>query len=277
MGKKRLLIQIGFFIAQNPFLHNFINGRIFQGRSKYFCTPGLHCHACPAAAFSCPMGALQSFFAGARYSISLYVTGFLLAIGILFGRFICGFVCPFGLVQDLLYRLKTPKIIVRLRFLRYVKYGVLALFVVILPLVIRHGVSGLGQMWFCAYICPSGTLFGALPILAAHSFLRPLIGLQFFIKLAILLGILILSVFILRIFCRVLCPLGAIYSLFNRISVLHMHCDKEKCTTCGGCAASCHIQLEPAKQPNAAECFRCGKCASSCAQKALKLRNLYVK
>jgi polyferredoxin len=215
------------------------------------------------------MGAAQLFFSGVRHSISLYVTGFLLTIGVIFGRFICGYVCPMGLLQDLLYRIKTPKIILRLRFLRYVKYIVLLLFVIILPMVIRHELSGLGHPWFCAYICPSGTLFGAIPLLATNDFLREFVGMQFAIKMVIAGGIIIVSVFILRIFCRVLCPLGAIYAVLNRIAIVHMQCDKNKCTSCNKCSAACHVKIEPMKHPNASECFRCGKCVSSCDQKAL--------
>jgi len=267
--KRRLLAQFGFFLLQNPFLSNFISGQIYQGDLKRLCTPGLNCYSCPAAAVSCPIGAAQLFFAGAKHSISLYVTGFLLTIGVVFGRFICGFVCPMGLVQDLLYKIKSPKLILRLRFLRYIKYIILALFVIILPIVIRHEISGLGQPWFCAYICPSGTILGAVPLMIANDFLRQLIGLQFFIKISIATGVVVLSVFVLRIFCRVLCPLGAIYAMLNKVAILHMKCDKSKCTTCGVCSKACHVKIEPMKEPNAPECFRCGKCVNACSKKAL--------
>ncbi|MCL2357556.1 MAG: 4Fe-4S binding protein [Defluviitaleaceae bacterium] len=257
----RLLIQLGFFLLQNPFLHNFFSGRIYQGELKSFCTPGLNCYSCPAAAFSCPIGAAQMFFSGARHTMSLYVAGFLLSVGVIFGKFICGFVCPFGLLQDLLYRIKTPKIITRLRFLKYVKYAVLAIFVVMLPMFFTN------LPWFCAYICPSGTIFAAVPLLGANDFLRDQIGGQFILKAIIAAGVLILSVFILRIFCRVLCPLGAIYGLFNRIAVLRMRCDKKKCTGCKRCNKACHVKIEPAA--NSPECFRCGNCVKACEEGAL--------
>jgi len=267
--KKRLLTQIGFFLLQNPFLKNFITGQIYQGDIKVVCSPGLNCYSCPAAAVSCPIGAIQLFLAGARQSLSLYVTGFLLTTGAVFGRFICGFVCPMGLLQDLLYKIKTPKRIMRLRFLRYVKYAVLAVFVIILPLAVSNELSGLGQPWFCTYICPSGTIFGAVPLLAANDFLRRFAGALLALKLVIAAGVIVVAVFVFRIFCRVLCPLGAIYALLNRISVLHMQCDKDKCVSCGKCDKACHILIEPTKQPNAPECVRCGKCVNACDKKAL--------
>jgi len=218
---------------------------------------------------SCPIGSSQLFLAGGRQNISFYVTGFLLVIGAVFGRFICGYVCPVGLLQDLTYRIKTPKIKLRLRFLRYVKYAVLAVFVVILPLSIRHEVSGLGQPWFCMIICPSGTLFGAIPLLAVNDFLRQFADVQFIIKFSLAVCLVVTSLFVFRFFCRVLCPLGAIYSLMNKIALLHMQCDKGKCVSCGRCNDACHIIIEPAKKPNSPECVRCGKCINACSAKAL--------
>ena len=234
------------------------------------CTPGLNCYSCPAAVMSCPIGAVQLFFAGVKHSISLFVTGFLLSVGVAFGRFICGYVCPVGLLQDLIYRIKTPKRIVGFRYARYVKYLILAVFVVLLPLVIRSELSGLGEPWFCKYICPSGTIFGAVPLLAVNDFLRQQAGVLLTVKLSVAVAILLASVPIYRPFCRVLCPLGAIYALFNKIAFVKMRCDKDKCTSCGKCARACHIKLEPARVPNSPECVRCGNCIAACETKALK-------
>ncbi|MCL2442896.1 MAG: 4Fe-4S binding protein [Treponema sp.] len=160
-----------------------------------------------------------------------------------------------------------------MRFLRYIKYIILALFVVILPYYIRHELSGMGDPWFCKYICPSGMVFGAFPLLVTNEFLRELIGMQFYIKTTIAIGVLLTSVFIFRFFCRVLCPLGAFYSFFNPIAFLKMNCDKTKCTNCGSCAAACNVQINPSTTPNSPECIRCGDCASVCKTQAIsKLR-----
>jgi len=266
---RRLLAQLGFFLLQNPFLRNFATGQIYRGNLKTVCSPGLNCYSCPASAVSCPIGATQLFLAGTRQNISLYVTGFLIAIGTVFGRFICGYVCPMGLLQDLIYRIKTPKLILGMKFLRYVKYAVLVVFVVILPLTVRHELSGQGQPWFCMIICPSGTLFGAIPLLAINDFLRQSAGILFVTKATIAAGLLIISLFVFRFFCRVLCPLGAIYALMNRIALLHMKCDKEKCESCGRCSEACHVRIEPDLAPNSPECVRCGKCVNACSPKAL--------
>ena len=266
-----MMAQVFFFLLQNPFLGNFFRGELYQGSLKSVCTPGLNCYSCPAAAAACPIGAMQLFLAGARHSVSLYVTGFLLATGAVLGRVICGYVCPMGLVQDLLYRIKAPKLVVRLRFARYIKYAVLIIFVIALPLLAIDGLSGLGAPWFCKYICPSGTLLGAIPLLSANDFLREFTGALFVLKISLAAGIVFLAAFVFRFFCRVLCPLGALYSLFNKTAFVRMRCDKEKCISCGSCAEACHIRLDPAAQPNSFECVRCGKCIDACGAKALRL------
>jgi len=267
---KRLITQIVFFLLQNPLLKNFTDGVIYQGRLKMVCTPGLNCYSCPAALMSCPIGAMQLFFAGAKYSLGLFVTGFLMSVGVVFGRIICGYVCPMGLLQDLMYRIKTQKKLVQLKYLRYTKYLILILFTALLPMLFLHELSGLGEPWFCKYICPSGTIFGALPLLAVNGFLRDLAGTLLIVKLTIAAATLSIAVFIYRPFCRVLCPLGAIYALFNKIAFLKMRCDKEKCTSCNECARVCQIMLEPAKKPNSPECVRCGACKTACQTKALR-------
>ena len=266
---KRFISQICFFILQNPLLGNFLKGEIYQGGFKRICAPGLNCYSCPAAAASCPIGALQLFFAGARHSISLFVTGFLLATGVLFGRLICGYVCPMGLIQDLLYKIKTPKLKVRLLMARYLKYAALVVLVLFLPYYIRHELSELGMPWFCAYFCPSGMIFGAVPLMAVNESLRNMAGMLFVWKSALTACLLLISIPVYRFFCRVLCPLGAIYALLNPIALIKMKCDKEKCTSCGDCANTCNLKLKPSLKPNSPECIRCGDCKNACKEKAI--------
>jgi ferredoxin-type protein NapH len=269
---RRLLPQFGFFLLQNPFISNFVNGKIYQGHLKTLCSPGLNCYSCPAAAVSCPLGAIQYFFSGVRHRVSFYVIGFLLMTGVVLGRFICAFVCPMGLLQDLLYLIKMPKIVRRLKYLQYVKYVILSVFVVFLPLTIINEFSGLGQPWFCKFICPSGTLFGAIPLVLINDFLRNFIGAQFFLKLMIAINIIIAAIFVYRIFCRMFCPLGAIYALFNKISILHLQHDKEKCLSCKACVKACQIKIDPTSQTNSPECVRCGKCVNACEHNALSCK-----
>ena len=157
--------------------------------------------------------------------------------GIFLGRVVCGFLCPFGWVQDLLYKLPSKKLSVPKkadRCLRRLKYVVLGLLVILLPLLVRDG-FGFGETWFCKYVCPAGTLGAGLPLLIKNESLRQAIGALFGWKAAVLVLILLLSVVVYRPFCKYLCPLGAFYGLFNRFSLYRLTVDEKRCVGCGLC------------------------------------------
>lgn len=265
---KRKLTQWAVLGLTNANLPGFLKGTIYKGPLKQFCVPGLNCYSCPGALGACPLGALQAVISSYRYSFSFYVIGTLLVFGVALGRFICGFLCPFGLIQELIHKIPSPKIKLR-RIFGTIKYMVLAVFVFALPLLATN-FMGMGKPTFCQYICPAGTLTGGIPLLLANPALRDALGWLFSLKSMILLLTIIGSLLIYRFFCRLLCPLGAIYSLFNRISFYQLRLDREKCTRCGACAAVCKMGVDPAKQPNALECIRCGDCVRVCPTRALK-------
>ncbi|WP_240840247.1 4Fe-4S binding protein [Acidaminobacter sp. JC074] len=269
---KRLWIQILTFISTNAYVSGFINGKIFKGKTKLMCLPGLNCYSCPGALGSCPIGSLQAVMGSMKYQISFYVMGILMIIGTVFGRFVCSYMCPFGLLQDLLYKIKSKKFKMP-KYLKYVKYGVLIYFVILIPTLFTNKL-GLGDPGFCKYICPSGTFFGAIPLLIKNPGLRSALGVLFTWKMFILISILIVSVFVYRIFCRVLCPLGIIYGLFNKFSFLGYQIDHDKCTSCGACSKSCKVDLNPTKDLNSIECIRCGDCKSSCHLAAIETKKV---
>ncbi len=224
---KRKLIQIAAFGFTNSHLGNFAGGKLYTGKWKQFCNPGLNCYSCPAATLACPIGAMQAVAGSMQYNFSFYVVGFLLAAGVLLGRFVCGWICPFGLVQELFYKIPSRKY--RLpKLFTYVKYGILVLFVIVLP-VTATNYMGMGKPAFCQYICPSGTLFGGIAMTATHPELRTAAGPLFLLKISILVLTLLACVPVFRFFCKTLCPLGAIYGLLNKISIYHLEVDKQSC------------------------------------------------
>lgn len=271
---KRKAIQIAAFGLSNVHVGNFVgeNGaRIYTGPWKQFCNPGLHCYSCPAASVSCPIGALQAVSGSMKFDFSFYVVGFLLAVGVLLGRFICGFLCPFGLIQELLARIPLPRKKLRLpRWAKYVKFGVLVVFVIVLPIAVTN-IVGMGQPAFCQYICPSGTLTGGVPLLSTHPELRQTIGPLFWWKVGLLVATVAGCVAVYRLFCKVLCPLGAIYGLLNKVSFYRLTVDENKCIRCGKCAAVCPMDVDPVKDPQSIECIRCGKCAAACPTGAIRI------
>lgn len=267
----RLFIQALWFALTNGYLRGFAAGRIYQGPLKKLCVPGLNCYSCPGAYFSCPIGSLQAVLDSGRYRMSLYVLGFMGAFGLLLGRAVCGFLCPFGLVQDLLYRIPFPgkrKNLPGHGFLIRIKYLVLLFFVIILPMSVTNLV-GMGEPWFCKYICPSGTLMAGLPLLGSNIDLRSAAGFLFRWKFLLLLLIVLLSVLYYRPFCKYLCPLGAFYGFFNRFSFYRFSISEEACIRCGKCQEACGMDIRTFESPNSMECIRCGCCREACPTGAI--------
>ena len=269
----RKTVQWLNLLLSNAYLPGFWRGSIYKGKLKSVCVPGLNCYSCPGAIASCPLGSLQASMGSGRHLIGFYVVGLLLGFGALFGRFVCGFLCPFGLLQELLYKIPCPRprkrtaLDVR-RWPRYIKYVVLAVFVVGLPLFTARG-TGLASPAFCKYICPSGTLTAGLPLLAANRSLRAAAGALFSWKLFVAVAIVLGCLLVLRFFCKYLCPLGAIYALFNRVALYRLRLTPENCVHCGACIRVCPMEVDPSSNPDSGECIRCGDCARACEFSAL--------
>lgn len=273
VGRVRTAVQLAFAALTNGYAAGFLKGTIYKGEGKYLCLPGLNCYSCPGALGSCPLGAFQAVITGRDRSFSFYVAGFLLLFGAVLGRFVCGWLCPFGLVQDLLHKIPFPRkwrVLPGERGLRVLKYVLLVLFVILLPLTVLD-VVGQGQPWFCKYICPSGTLLGGIPLVASNPALRSALSWLFAWKGALLAAVVLLSVVLWRPFCRYLCPLGAVYGLFNPVALCRYAIQEDKCTRCGSCQAACPMDLPVYRQPNTTQCIRCGKCRAACPQDAIAL------
>ena len=267
----RLWVQLAFAALTNGYVTGFLRGKLYSGPLKQLCVPGLNCYSCPGALGACPIGALQAVLGSASFRASLYVFGFLAFVGALGGRFVCGWLCPFGLVQELLHKIPFPRKLRRLpgdRVLKGLRYVLLAVFVILLPLVVVDFV-GQGKPWFCSYICPSGTLMGGIPLVVLNEGLRRSLGWLYAWKMGLLLAVVVLSVVVYRPFCRYACPLGAVYGLFHPIALYRFQLDADKCTHCGACQAACKLDVPVWQHPNSTQCIRCGDCLKACPTGAL--------
>ncbi len=265
---KRKLIQLYSALLFNANIKGFFNGKIYQGPVKNICTPGLNCYSCPGASGACPLGSLQNALNSSEKRTPYYVIGIIILYGILLGRLICGFLCPFGLIQELLYKIKTPKL-KKNRFTKifsYFKYVILVFLVVIVPVL--YGLRNMPLPGFCKYICPAGTIEGAFGLLSNAvneselARLGPLFTWKFILTVSIVVG----SVFIFRVFCRFICPLGALYGLFNKFSILGIKLEKPKCVDCGLCISHCKMDISHVGDH---ECINCGECILVCPTKAI--------
>ncbi|WP_442859736.1 4Fe-4S binding protein [Anaerovorax sp. IOR16] len=270
--RSRYFVQGIWALITNSFLIGFIQGKIYQGKIKNVCVPGLNCYSCPGAVASCPIGSLQAVIGSYEFKFAFYVAGFMIVIGSIMGRFVCGYLCPFGFFQDMLHKIpfyKKPKTFKGDRPLRKLKYIILIVFVILMPLFIVD-IIGQGTPYFCKLICPAGTLEGGIPLVLMNETLQKTVGWLYAWKNILLVITIIASIIIYRPFCKYICPLGAIYSIFNPISIFKYRVNPEKCIHCHACATECKMNVDPVKNANDLECIRCGKCKSICPTNAIE-------
>jgi ferredoxin-type protein NapH len=253
----RYYVLVASFFAGNNYFHK----TIYQGRLKGFYFPGLNCYACPLARFSCPLGSFQNFI-GVK-TFPFYALGFMGLLGVTLGRLVCGWVCPFGFFQELLYKIKTFKIRIPQKY-SYSKYLILFFLAMVLPFLTA-------EPWFCK-LCPAGGIEAGIPMVALHPYLRSLIGSLFYAKMAIVTMVVSFSVLAKRPFCRFGCPLGAIYGIFNRFTFFKIRVDEDKCIKCHACQKICPMDVEIFKVPDSLDCIRCGLCIKECPTSALSFK-----
>jgi ferredoxin len=274
---KRLYLQLISLITFNSYFKG-INFNYTESVGKRLCIPVLNCYSCPIGATACPIGTITTF--AMLKKIPYYVIGFLGLMGLAVGRAFCGWSCPFGFLQDLLYRIRTRKLSLPLRF-NWLKYALLAVLVIGLPLIIGGGKKlgagdriikeGTGSIDYCGTVCPAGTLEAGLPALASDSEIRAKVYWRTYGKFGILVIVLGLAIVSRRSFCRSLCPLGALMALSTPISMLRLKTDQDKCTRCMKCVKVCptHCRFVPeaaGKKETTAECVLCLDCVRNCPE-----------
>jgi polyferredoxin len=265
---KRRIWQIVSTFLHNAYLPGFFGISLYQGFLKGFCAPTLNCFACPGDVTSCPIGALQHFVITRQFPF--FVVGFLGLVGASVGRMTCGWLCPFGFLQDMMKKI-SRRVVKLPRWMGKLKYASLVLVAILLPFL-------LSDMWF-SKLCPAGGIEGAIPWMiagirgspSAPSFDIGLMGSMFWIKMVIMAAFLVGMVFIKRPFCRTSCPLGAVFSLFNKASLVRMRVDKTSCTECGICERACPVDLQPYEEIDSPECIKCLEC-TKCPAGAIKAR-----
>jgi len=258
LGARRRIVQAVSAIALNS---NF--GRF---ATEGFCIPVMNCEACAAAWLGCPIG-LMGGRIGFR-AFPLMVVASVVVSGLLFGRFLCGWVCPMGFLQDLLHRIPGPKI--RLpRFLTFGKYAFLAISVVAVAWFLGKE-SGL----FYCKICPTASLQVVIPTMIADGDWQ-VAGARA-LRLGILAVVLVLAVLNHRAFCKVMCPVGAMTALAGRRSLLAVRMNADKCLRCKACDRACpmDVKVEACKDTGRRingdpECVECLTCESVCTKQAI--------
>jgi ferredoxin-type protein NapH len=216
------------------------------------CSPVFHCYACPLATFACPIGVLAQF--SALHAIPFIALGTLVVVGGLFGGFIGGWVCPFGWLQDLAAKVPTRKITLP-RWTAHGRYVVLIGLVLLVPFFFGEESS-----LFICRVCPAGAIEGAVPSVVGQAVGGQPIAWPSVTKIVILVVFVVAIFFIYRPWCTVLCPLGLIFGLFNRISMFFMRFNPKLCLDCTLCRKMCKVGVAPDKRANDPRCTRCLDC-----------------
>ncbi|MCX7750407.1 MAG: 4Fe-4S binding protein [Candidatus Bipolaricaulota bacterium] len=214
--------------------------------------PGLHCYACPLSITVCPIGLLQNLVISG--TLPFYFLGAVALYGLALGRGWCGWFCPFGTVNDLLAFRKVRFV----RTLSPVKLLVLGGTVL--------AAWRLADTWFCK-LCPAASLTASLPYLGLGV---AQVNAPFLLHMATLGAVLLGMALVSRFWCRYLCPMGGLLSLFNRVSAFGLKLG-EGCTACGTCAKACPMGIVPHREINAPDCIKCGECVPSCPTRALSV------
>jgi len=250
---RRAAQTLSLFIF-NPFLFQYMG----------VCLPVMNCWACPAAAFSCPVGVVGSFLAQGLFPYA--ALGMVVLGAMLLGRIFCGWICPFGFLQDLLYKIPSPKIAIP---------GKIGTYLFLLPLTLLIGTVVLvpmlagteSDLYFCRF-CPAGTLEAALPLHFVNSekgLIDTAVEALLSWRVWILLAFLALFVFVTRPFCRIMCPIGVFLGFFNWISLHKIKLEQvTKCPECDLCCEACPVELNAHTDVNNKDCIHCYVCTESC-------------
>jgi len=211
----------------------------------------------------CPFGGIESAFSlvttGTMLSriawSSFTLLGAVLLLAVLFRRSFCGNLCPLGTLQELfgmigkkIFRKRYELNATVDRTARYFKYAVLAVFVALSWI--------LGALVIRPYD----------PWAAYHHLTSADLLKEFSIGFGVLVASLIASMFLERVFCKYLCPMGAFLGLINRIGRFRVKRNDGTCIHCSKCDRACpvNIKVSDVIQVQSSECISCNECVNAC-------------
>jgi polyferredoxin len=117
-------------------------------------------------------------------------------------------------------------------------------------------------------VCPIGVLTGTMPIIILEPY--KFVPSSFFWPAMGIFILFILLIFLVeRGWCRYFCPIGAFLAPFNKVSMIHIDVDLEKCVHCNLCSIECPMGIDVPNMKRDPECILCGKCVNVCPRDAV--------
>ncbi|MFA5292029.1 MAG: 4Fe-4S binding protein [Phycisphaerae bacterium] len=217
-----------------------------------------------------PLGVIGTVLSTHKLYASLLWSLITIILTILFGRFFCGLVCPFGtlhqFVSHLAHGKKTSKLISLHKYhkAQRIKYYILIVFLIMAAF---GGSSSLlsGLLDPIPLFTRSINLL-ILPIIGSSA--KIVATNRFYqsslLTLAVFLIFVLLNFYKPRFFCIYICPLGALFGLINRFAILRINRNLSKCTDCKLCDSHCQGSCEPAETVKLSECLLCFNCIDDC-------------
>jgi polyferredoxin len=220
-----------------------------------------------------PLVAVSTVLSTHKFYWGLHCGLGMIIVTIIFGRFFCGWVCPFGSIHHFVgvlgNRRKTvpEKIILnKYRKTQKIKYLVL---VFLLGMAAFPSISATLQTGLLDPIPLVTRSFNLvlLPILDRGTYLTS-VNARFYefawLILAIFGAAVLLNLLIPRFYCRFICPLGALLGLISRFSIWRIGKTQNECINCKLCEKSCEGGCEPSANIKIAECVLCFNCRDDC-------------
>ena len=206
-------------------------------------------------------GAVKVFksMVGLYPSVATKVLGlvFFLALAIVGNKVICGWACPFGALQELIYSIPVLRKIKR-RKPPFWLINTLRAGLFVIAMLLLFGVVG-GRKGFVVY----------------HS-INPFNLFNFDFDIwtipAIIVVALVLSFVMYRPFCQLICPFGLLSWFAERVSLTRVRVDHAKCTQCGACVRACPTTATQGLVDGktfSADCFSCTRCLNVCPEDAI--------
>jgi len=245
-----------------------------------------------------PFTLVWNAFEALQYLLTRWIFPYLaLSIFMLFGSILgkttCGWVCPFGLFQDLFRLIPLKKKKVSRPTNKTLSRIGLAVTIFILVMSFIIGLTyfntgsktsfGAGKDMPYSTIDPASTLFGTLYYYLEWGMQSATFGQEigqwsfvFFLRIIIFVAVLVLIVLYPRAYCRWFCPTGVMLGLFSKYSLFGLRINKNRCASgCDNCEKACPTQvpiLQFDKDITNKQCINCGECVDACKEGALKLK-----